>query len=343
MIEVYHCKSSQNIIGYYLFLKYKMMKHIFTVLLLSVFFGFIFWFLGMRWQKEISYVSPLPDFLTLGKNNQATFLDLWFPFLSQARGSGYDLSGLTAKSVLIYDLSSNRTIFEKEAKTRRPMASLTKIMTAIISLENKREDDKYKVTDADLVGEDSMGLSRGEVLSQEELLYGLMLQSGNDAAEVLARNYPRGGRSAFLQAMNDKAKALGLTDTHFNNPTGLQEASEQYSTAYDLLVITRYALENFPLFSKIVSTPHYEIAETSEHKAYYLESEVNLLQTYPGVKGVKTGYTPEAGLCLITYLDYEGHKIIGIILNSENRREEMRELLDWSLRVLGVEPAEYSG
>lgn len=326
------------------------MKHIFTVLLLSVFLSFLLWFFGGRWQKNVSYISPLPDFLTLGKNRQATFLDLWFPFLDQpplgsgqVYGSGYDLSELTAKSVLVYDLSSNKALFEKNSKTRLPMASLTKIMTAIISLENKRSDDSYKVTGADLVGEDSMGLSEGETLSQEELLYGLMLQSGNDTAEVLARGYPHGGREAFIQAMNDKAKALGLMDTRFDNPTGLQGDGEQYTTAYDLLVITRYALENFPLFSKIVSTSHFDIQETGGHKAYSLESEVNLLQTYPGVKGVKTGYTPEAGLCLITYLDYGGHKIVGIILNSEDRRGEMRELLDNGLRTLGIEPPEYSG
>lgn len=325
-----------------------MKKHIFTVLLLSVFLSLIFGFFGVHRKKDISYISPLPDFLTLGKNKQATFLDLWFPFLTQTQsgqvyGSGFHAQELTAKSVLVYDLSSNKMLFEKNPKTRLPMASLAKIMTAIISLENKRAEDDYEVIEEDLVGEDSMGLSAGEMLSQEELLYGLILQSGNDAAEVLARGYPLGGRESFIRAMNDKAKALGLIDTHFDNPSGLQGDGEQYTTAYDLLVITRYALENFVLFSKVVSTASYEIEETSRHKAYNLQSEVNLLQTYPGVKGVKTGYTPEAGLCLITYLDYGGHKIIGIILNSENRRGEMKELLDNSLRILGIEPPEYSG
>jgi D-alanyl-D-alanine carboxypeptidase len=143
--------------------------------------------------------------------------------------------------------------------------------------------------------------------------------------------------------MNDKAKALGLTDTHFDNPTGLQGDGQQYTTAYDLLVITRYALENFPLFAKIVSTANYDLQETSSHKAYSLYNETNLLTTYPGVAGVKTGYTPEAGLCLVTYLDYGGHKIIGVLLNSENRRGEMKDLLDHALEVLGIEPPHYSG
>lgn len=223
------------------------------------------------------------------------------------------------------------------------MASLTKIMTAIIALENKKEDDTYIVNNEDLVGEDSMGLTAGEQLSQKELLYGLLLTSGNDAAEVLAANYQDGGRRGFIKAMNDKARALGLTDTIFSNPSGLQGDGEQHTTAYDLLVITKYALTNFPLFSKIVSTPEFDLPETSTHKAYTLISETNLLTTYPGVRGVKTGYTPEAGLCLVTYLDYGGHKIIGIILNSENRRGEMKDLLDQALRNLGIDPPPYSG
>ena len=138
--------------------------------------------------------------------------------------------------------------------------------------------------------------------------------------------------------MNDKAKALGLTDTNFTNPSGLQGDGDQYTTAYDLLVITRYALDNFPLFREVVKTYEYDIPATSTHKAFHLFNETNLITSYPGVKGVKTGYTPEAGYCLVTYLDYKGHKIIGIILGSENRREEMRNFLDYSLNKLNVDP-----
>lgn len=106
----------------------------------------------------------------------------------------------------------------------------------------------------------------------------------------------------------------------------------------DLVVITKYALEKFPLFAEVAATYEHHIPATKFHKAYDLYNETNLISTYPGVKGVKTGYTPEAGMCLITYLDYKGHRIIGVILNSENRREEMKELLDYSLNVLGITP-----
>ena len=324
-------------------MKKSCLKYTSRVFVLSACLAFGWWFFTGFNNTSSTYISPLPDFLTLGKNRQVTLLDLWLPFVQQSYGSGYDISQLTAKGVLMYDLTDEKTVFEKNAKTRMPMASLTKIMTAVVSLENKREDDKYVVKAANLVGEDSMGLTAGEVLTQEELLYGLMLPSGNDAAEVLAGDYPKGGREEFVQAMNDKVKSMGLIDTHFDNPSGLQGDGQQYTTAYDILVITRYGLERFPLLDKIVSTAEYVIPAGPTHKEYDLVNETNLLRTYPGVKGVKTGYTPEAGLCLVTYLDYHGHKIIGVILNSENRRGEMRELLDATLRSLGIEPPESGG
>lgn len=323
-----------------------MFRHILSVLLLSVVFTIIFWIINWKLQGNISYISPLPDFLTHDKNKQVTLLDLWYPFLGTHHSEhpfSFELSNLTSKSAMVYDLTTDTSLFDKNVRTRRPMASLTKIMTAIISLENKRSDNNYVVKNEDLVGEDSMGLVAGERLTQEELLYGLMLPSGNDASEVLARNFEGGGRAGFIQAMNDKGKALGLTDTNFDNPSGLQGDGIQYSTVHDLLVITKYALDNFPDFQKIVSTKEYKIQENSLHKEYNLSNETNLLATYPGVKGVKTGYTPEAGLCLVTYLDYGGHRIIGIILNSENRRKEMKELLDYSLNSLGIVPPEYTG
>lgn len=302
----------------------------------------MFWYFGGAKHPEVKSVSPIPDFLTLKQNDQVRLLDLWLPFIQETYGNELDHPVLTSKSVLMYDLTTNKTLFEKNPREKLPMASITKIMTAIITLENPRDDDKYTVRDEHLVGEDSMGLTAGEVLSREELLYGLMLPSGNDAAEVLAGNYYL-GREAFIKAMNDKAKALGLTDTQFSNPSGLQGDGVQYTTTYDLLVMTKYAMDNYPLFKKIVATDSYSILPTNSHKAYELVSETNLLTTYSGVQGVKTGFTPEAGLCLVTYLEYGGHKIIGILLNSQNRRGEMKDLLDYSLKSVGIEPPEYTG
>lgn len=284
--------------------------------------------------------SPLPDFLTIAKNKQVSILDFWLPSIEKSEGSEV-VPDLTAKAILMYDLNSGRTLYERDAKERMPMASLTKIMTAIIALENKKADDRYIVRPEAIVGENSMGLEALEVHTLENLLYGLLLASGNDAAEVIASNYP-GGRTAFIMAMNNKAKALGLSDTNFTNPSGLQGDGDQYTTAYDLLVMTRYAIEHYPQFITITATYEHHIPQSATHKEYYLYNETNLLTSYKGVKGVKTGYTPEAGLCLVTYIEYDEHKVLGVLLNSESRREEMKALLDYSLTTLGSTPPPYN-
>lgn len=291
------------------------------------------WLVIPTFIQQGNIASPLPDFLTAFANGQVTTLDLWSP-LSQANNASSALS-LTATSALSYDLTTGQTLYAKNATQEHPMASLTKIMTAIIALEHPQSS--YPVPQSALVGEDSMGLSAGENLSLKELLYGLVLHSGNDAAETLAANFP-GGRNAFIAAMNEKVATLGLTHTHYTNPTGLEGDGDQHTTAYDLLIITRYALTNFPLFDTVVATFDKTLPATATHKAYDLENETNLVSSYPGVKGVKDGYTPEAGLCLVTYLEYGGHKIIAIILGSDDRRGEMKDLLDYSLIKEGIKP-----
>lgn len=290
-----------------------------------------------NFSKDKTILSPLPNFLTLLKNSQVSTLSLWLPSLDKVDSTKLKKPEISGRSALLYDLTAKKVLYEKNPKQRLPMASLTKIMTAVIALENRRKDDRYIVKAEDLVGEDTMGLSEGEIMSLSDLLYGLVLHSGNDAAETLASAFPT-GRDGFIKAMNDKAKALGISDTNFTNPTGLEGDGKQYTTTYDLMVITNYALNNFSLFSEVVSTFDYHIPYTSEHKEFYLENETNLLTSYPGVKGVKTGYTPEAGLCLVTYLDYNGHKIIGVLLGSENRIKDMKELLDYGLKLEGINP-----
>lgn len=309
---------------------------ILIIVVLGIFLVIFLW-LSHSSSKNQGLLSPLPPFLTFNKNNQVFTLNLWLPSINPIKENKLKKPEILAKAVLVYDLTTGEALYSKNPKKKLPMASLTKITTAIIALENKKGDDRYLVSKKALVGENSMGLSEGEVLSLEELLYGLVLASGNDAAEVLAQNFP-GGRGEFIRAMNNKAKSLGLTDTIFSNPSGLEGDGQQYSTAYDLLVISKYVVDNSPLFNKVASTFDYNISHTPTHKAFYLENETNLLTSYPGVKGIKTGYTPEAGLCLLTYLEYGGHRIIGVILGSSDRREEMKELLDYSLKVQGITP-----
>jgi D-alanyl-D-alanine carboxypeptidase (penicillin-binding protein 5/6) len=284
--------------------------------------------------------SPLPEFLTKANNKEVTTLDLWLPVQGVSRYIHQSPLNLTAKSALAYDITTDMVVYEKNASDKLPMASITKIMTAIIALEHPQNPDLYIVTSDALVGEDSMGLSAGETLSLQELLYGLLLHSANDAAEVLAFNF-HGGREAFIRAMNQKAAALALTNTHFTNPSGLEGEGDQHTTAYDLVALTRYALQTFPAFRNTVATISYTLAQSRTHKEYDLENETNLLATYPGVRGVKTGFTNEAGLCLVTYLEYGGHQIIGVVLGSENRRDDMKEMLDYSLNKLGITPPKH--
>ncbi|OGH10568.1 MAG: hypothetical protein A2857_06785 [Candidatus Levybacteria bacterium RIFCSPHIGHO2_01_FULL_36_15] len=291
-------------------------------------------------EKNPVIISPVELFeqKVLSAQAQNSF---WLPKVDKIYDKGIKKPEISALSVISYDLTSERMLYDKNIKSRYPIASLTKIMTAVIALENEDFYQKIKISkSAAGIGEDSMGLTKGEEYSLEDLMYGLILHSGNDAAEAIAESMPS-GRSNFIYLMNKKAEDLGLSDTHFTNPTGLEGDGKQYSSVFDLLVITRYGLNNGN-FAKIVSTVDYEIPYTEQHKQIYLFNETNLLTTYPGVKGVKTGYTDEAGLCLVTYLEYDGHKIIAILLNSTNRIMEMKDLLDYSLKTLGVEPPPHS-
>lgn len=284
--------------------------------------------------------SPIPDSLSKFFYPSSKTSSLWLPTTKQLKNDVLDEPDLLAKSALAYDLTTNTVLFSKNPSEKLPIASLTKIMTAIVALENLKSTDMVTVdTKAATIGEDSMGLAAGEKLTVQELMYGLFLNSGNDAAEALAEGSPF-GRENFVYQMNKKAEDLGLSATHFTNPSGLQGDGKQYSTAEDLLVITRYSLEK-PLIAEIAQLPYFFIPYSENHKAFELYNETNLLTTYPGVKGMKTGYTDEAGLCLITYLEYKGHKIIAVILNSPSRREEMIQILDYSLKTLGVTPPQH--
>lgn len=240
---------------------------------------------------------------------------------------------IAGKSAIVVDLSSDKVLYEKNSTQRLKIASLTKIMTAIIALEHKNLQDKIYVTrHAAYVGEDTMYLTTGEIYSVEELLYGLMLNSGNDAAYALADGIA-GDSETFVKWMNQKAKELGLENTFYADPSGLDDAT--YSTAQDLVKLTRYAYKNTE-FAKIVATLDKELTSDS-HKYLYLKNETNLLSTYPGVAGVKTGYTEEAGLCLVTYANNGGHQLIGVVLNSIDRKGDMVLMLNHAFSSVGVD------
>ncbi|MFZ5424478.1 MAG: D-alanyl-D-alanine carboxypeptidase family protein [Patescibacteria group bacterium] len=239
---------------------------------------------------------------------------------------------IAAEAGMLVDINTGNILFEKNANERRKIASLVKIMTAVLSLEHKSLNDKVYVTaNASSVGENSMGISEGEVYTIEELLYGLILHSGNDAAYALAEG-TAGDAETFVFWMNLKARELGLKDTYFTDPSGLND--DTYSTPADLVKLTKYALENED-FKKIVSTVEKELSGNT-HKYLHLYNQTNLLASYPGVAGVKTGYTEEAGLCLVTYASNENKEVVGVVLKSIDRKGDMILMLDHSYATLGI-------
>lgn len=232
------------------------------------------------------------------------------------------------------EINSGDIVFSKEANIRRPIASLVKIMTAVVALEHKNIGDKIYVSrKADFIGENSMGISMGEIYTLEELLYGLIMHSGNDAAYAIAENVA-GDSDRFVEWMNIKAEELNLKNTHFADPSGLDDNS--YSTPKDLIKLTKYALES-KKFRDIVNTVEHEIYSDKDNKYIYLYNQTNLLTTYPGVAGVKTGYTEEAGLCLVTYVENEDKEVVGVVLNSIDRKGDMTLILDHTFETYGID------
>lgn len=298
-------------------------------LILVVLSGILSLFILMvtNWPSESALFSPLARGGKVAAN-------LWFP--QSAFGDlGSDAPEITAKSAYFVDATSGKVLYQKDPYLRLPVASLVKVMTAVIALENRKLSDEMVVSaGAANMEPDHMQLIAGETLTVDELLYGLFLVSGNDAAEVLAEGSIV-SREEFIRQMNVKSAQLGMKDTLFINPSGLEEdGREQYSTAYDIALMSRFAIKNYPRLLAISSTEHIVLPQTLKHQSYDLYSGINLLTTYPGVLGFKTGYTPEAGLTLIIVAKRGEQEILGILLNSENRREEARQLLDYSFKKI---------
>lgn len=283
--------------------------------------------------EEISVYSPIPK--VFGEN-APKIVNTWFVQKAEDIVPPYDLT-IGANSVLLVDFENGDIIFSQNMDQKLPAASTIKIMTALVALSNADTSSVYTVSEnAGKIGENSMGLTFGEKLTVLELLYGMMLVSGNDAAITIAEGVS-GLEDMYVALMNAKAAELGLSSTRFINATGLDvDGQLQYTTAHDMAVISHYVFENYPEFRKIVATDHWYIEATDTHKDFDLYNDTNLLTTYPGVKGIKPGFTWEAGLCLVTYAENDGKKLLGVILGSGDRRGEMMELLDYGFATYGI-------
>ena len=231
-----------------------------------------------------------------------------------------EVAAVSAEKAILVDGETGRVLYEKNADSRSLIASTTKIMTALVVCEQCNVLDRVKIPkEAVGIEGSSMYLQEGEVLTVQELLYGLMLRSGNDAAVALAI-YCGGTVEGFAQLMNDKAHRLGLTGTHFENPHGL-DSPNHYSTARDLAVLTAYAMKN-PIFAQTVSTRSVRVGQRQ------LTNHNKLLWQVEGADGVKTGYTKAAGRILVSSALRNGRRLICVTINDGNDWADHAALLN---------------
>ncbi len=238
---------------------------------------------------------------------------------------------VSARSAVVIDAQTGKILFEQDAHTRRGMASTTKIMTALVALERLDEQTVVAVDPrACGIEGSSVYLSPGEKITVETLLYALMLQSANDAAAALAYAVAD-GIEEFAALMNEKADALGLSATHFENPHGL-DGETHYTTAYELAVIAAAALEN-ERFAAIVATEKKAVPLHNGTATRLLINHNKLLREYDDIIGVKTGFTKKCGRTLVSAAEKDGVRLICVTLNDPNDWEDHRNLLDYGFSL----------
>ena len=235
---------------------------------------------------------------------------------------------VSAEKAILIDAETGRVIYEKQADSRALIASTTKIMTALIICEQCNVLDRVRIPkEAVGIEGSSMYLKEGEVLTVQELLYGLMLQSGNDAAVALAI-YCAGTVEGFVQLMNDKANRLALINTHFENPNGL-DSPGHYSTARDMAALASYAMQN-PIFRQTVSAKKIAFGNRT------LTNHNKLLWRIDGADGVKTGFTRAAGRTLVSSVSRDGRRLIAVTLNASNDWNDHASLYEVGFRDYNV-------
>jgi D-alanyl-D-alanine carboxypeptidase len=273
---------------------------------------------------------------------------LWMatgPVLAQEVGSVFSAPAIAARSAILMNPATGEILFAKEPRLRLPPASTTKVLTALVALERLDLNTRVSVSpQAASAPPSRIGLRAGEAALTQDLLYGLMLKSGNDAAETLAEA-AGGSVPGFAQLMNARAWQMGARDSHFMNPHGLPN-EDHYSTAYDLALIFRQAM-NHPLFAEIVRTRSAALRIESGRGLYGdwrmvpVVSHNRLLASYDGARGGKTGFTLKARRCFVGEVDRGGVRLIVAILNSPNSGtlwQDARTLLDYGFARYGLAP-----
>lgn len=233
----------------------------------------------------------------------------------------------SASRAILMDMDSNRILYSKNIHSAKSVASISKIMTCIIAIENN--DIKKEITIGEEIADahgSGIYIKKGEKLKIEDLLYGLMLRSGNDAALALAV-HTSGSVSKFVQLMNDKASEIGMKNTIFNNPSGLDDSEDgNYSTAYDMAILMSYAMHN-DIFKKIVKTKKYTLK--TNKNTYVWHNKNKILSTYKYATGGKTGYTRKAKRTLVTTASKDGTNLVAVTLNDGNDWVDHKNLFEY--------------
>ena len=233
----------------------------------------------------------------------------------------------TAKAMCVIDKDSKRIVFAKNENLKLPMASTTKILTAITVIQSCKDLNEIIEVDDSAIGVEgsSIYLKKDEIISVKDLLYGLMLRSGNDSAVALACHIG-GSVEGFAKLMNETAQKIGVRNSNFVTPHGLDN-KEHYTTAYDLALITAYSLNN-PIFEEIVSTKLHTVEATNKNDKRYMANKNRLLTSLDGCCGVKTGYTKKAGRCLVSSTKRDNQTFVCVVLNCGPMFEESAKLLN---------------
>lgn len=279
-----------------------MIKHIFANML----FSFAYVILGDRMKKL--------GIICLG-------LFLLFPYSVQAIST-------SATSSILVDMDSGRIIYENNSHEVRSVASISKIMTAILAIESKKLDKTVKVSDVVLEAYGSgIYIKPGEKLTLQDLVYGLMLRSGNDAALMIAE-YVSGSVPKFVEKMNQKAQEIGMKQTTFHNPSGLDEEDEvgNFSTAYDMAILTSYAMKN-KTYQKIVGTKKYTLKTNKNTYVWYNKNK--LLTNYENTTGGKTGFTKKARRTLVSTASKDQLNFVVVTLNDGNDFQDHENLHEY--------------
>ena len=243
------------------------------------------------------------------------------------QNDGVKAPGLTATGVVVQDVGSKTMIYAKYPDIPLLPASTTKIMSALVALDAwPNLETVIEVKNEDRAIGQTIELQRGEKLTIRSLLYGLLVHSGNDAALALADNYP-GGYTKFVEAMNTKARSLHLDHTTYRNPSGVEQYGHT-TTARDLAILAGVAIKN-PVIAEMVSTQSKVITDVTGEIVHSLTSTNELLGVLPGIKGMKTGWTQNAGECLVSIIERDGHTIVSVVLNSADRFGETTKLVEW--------------